>query len=358
MQTTELLLLSCVKGLGIGRLRKLHSLCSDFNQIKKWSAEEWDHYFGKYQLYQEFWKTFNNSEIHRRIENSILGATKVITFWDKKYPKSLESIDQPPLALFLKGNTECLEHKLIAIVGTRSISPYGKFVTYQLSKELAEHGYTLISGFARGVDTISHQAVVQANGHTIAVLGSGLDVVYPPENSTLYKDVLQHGLFISEFLAGTQPDAPNFPKRNRIIAALCSGLLVVEAGKKSGSLITAELALEYGKDIFAVPGQINSKQSEGTNHLIKDGAFLVQNVDDILFRLDHVNKKNTQLNMFDLSDNYTDILNELSSEPIHIDRLSVKLSRPVSELAVDLLQLEFDQLVTDVGGKSYVRTQL
>ena len=205
----------------------------------------------------------------------------IITLQDSLYPpKLLEIYDRPPF-LYVKGNLK-KDDIDIAIVGSRLASTYGKYTTERISRELALRGVTVVSGMARGIDSAAHQGALTARGRTIAVLGTGLDIIYPPENKKLFAAIGENGAVVSEYPLGTPPLASNFPARNRIISGMSYGVVVVEAGEKSGSLITARLALEQGREVFAVPGTIDSAGSRGTNKLIKQGAKLIENTDDIL----------------------------------------------------------------------------
>ena len=208
---------------------------------------------------------------------------KIITIYNNQYPQKLNNIYDKPYILFAKGNLELLNTESIAIVGCRNCTEYGKNISKRISYNIAKNNKCIISGLARGVDTYAHLGALEANGKTIAVVGNGLDTVYPYENKNLYERILKNnGLIISEYIIGTKPDRLNFPMRNRIISGLADGIVVVEAKKKSGSLITADFALEQGKDIFAIPGNINSNNSEGTNELIKQGCYLATDYKDIL----------------------------------------------------------------------------
>jgi len=203
----------------------------------------------------------------------------------KEYPKQLKNIYDPPLKLYVLGNNEILKQDGIAIVGTRNASEYGKNVALQLSKKLCENGINIISGLALGIDSYAHWGSLRKNniGKTIAVLGSGLDEIYPKQNLELAKRIINSGgCIISEYPVGTKPQKQNFPQRNRIISGLSKGVVVVEAGEKSGSLITADFALEQGRDVFAVPGNILNKTSVGPNILIKQGAKLVTDYRDVI----------------------------------------------------------------------------
>ena len=196
-----------------------------------------------------------------------------------QYPEKLKLINQPPVTLYYRGDISLLKKPAIAVVGSRRATEYGLSVVKKLIPPLVRAGLVIISGMARGIDAAAHWASLKNQGQTVAVLGSGLDIIYPPENSALYRQIQ---LLISQFPPGTQPEAKNFPQRNQIIAALAQAVLVIEAGKKSGSLITARYAAEMGKEVFAVPGPITSPQSAGTAWLIQQGAKLVWDVKDIL----------------------------------------------------------------------------
>jgi DNA processing protein len=220
-------------------------------------------------------------KIKLELDRTIKAGIKIITYSDELYPAKLLNIYDRPAFLYVKGNLTKDEIN-IAMVGSRQASTYGKYTTERISRELAIKGITIVSGLARGIDAAAHRGALTASGITIAVMGSGLDVIYPPENKKLYAEIVQSGAVISEYPLGTPPLASNFPARNRIISGMSYGVVVVEAGEKSGSLITARLALEQGREVFAVPGSIDSSSARGTNKLIKQGAKLIENIDDIL----------------------------------------------------------------------------
>ena len=207
---------------------------------------------------------------------------KVININDKLYPEKLKKIYDPPVVLFAKGNIELLKEKGVAIVGSRDANEYGLKQSYDFAYNLAENNVTVISGLAKGIDKMAHLGALKADGNTIAVIGSGVDIIYPVENYGVYQEIFTKGLVLSEFIVGTKPLASNFPMRNRIISALSDGVLVVQARKKSGAMITVDFALEYGKEIYAIPGNIDNPLSEGCNLLIKDGAKPITDFKDIL----------------------------------------------------------------------------
>ena len=208
---------------------------------------------------------------------------EMLTIYDKEYPKKLKEIYDPPAVLYIKGNKEILKEKAIAMVGCRFCTKYGEFAAKNIAYNLSLNNINIISGLAKGIDTYSHIGCLKGNAKTIAVVGSGLDRVYPEENRKLFDKIINDGgAIVSEYIIGTKPLAQNFPKRNRIISALSEGVVVVEARQKSGTLITVDFALEQGRELYVVPGNINSANSYGTNELIKQGAKVITNIQDIL----------------------------------------------------------------------------
>lgn len=208
---------------------------------------------------------------------------ELIHIYDKYYPEKLKTIYDKPIVLYIKGNKSILNKFSLAIIGCRDHTKYGEIVAKNISYQISKNNIVTISGLARGIDSIAHKETLKAKGKTIAVIGSGVDNIYPEENKELAKEIIKNGgTIISEYVIGTKPQKMNFPARNRIISGMSNGVVVIEAKKKSGTMITVDFALEQGKEVFAVPGNILSKNSEGTNELIKQGAKLVTNVEDIL----------------------------------------------------------------------------
>ncbi len=297
----------------------------------------------------------------------------LVTCQDPLYPQNLLQIYDFPPFLYVKGTLTAGEIA-IALVGSRLASPYGRFTTEKLSRELALSGITVVSGLARGIDSAAHRGALSARGRTIAVLGCGIDIVYPPENSRLYELIPEQGAIISEYPLGTPPHRLNFPARNRIISGMSYGVVVVEAGDKSGSLITARFALEQGREVFAVPGAIDASGSRGTHKLIRDGARLVESARDIIAEiLPQISnqtppvifaaKKNSELTNPDkptplpefstMDPAQSAILKLLSLKPLHIDELAAASGIALSSLQPGLLSLELQGLILKLPGNNY-----
>ncbi|MCL5784725.1 MAG: DNA-processing protein DprA [Patescibacteria group bacterium] len=282
-----------------------------------------------------------------------------LTIFDERYPLLLKEIADPPIVLYYKGQIKAEDKKAVAIVGTRKVTGYGKMVTEKFARELVAFGVTVVSGLARGVDSQAHQVVVKEGGRTLAVLGGGLNHIFPPENSRLAEEIAQgHGAVLSEF----PPNAPslpgNFPARNRIISGLSLGVLITEAAEDSGSLITAKCALEQGREVFAVPGPITSELSKGPTVLIKQGARLVTEASEILEELGIEKAKPTVAKLVSevkLSENEQKILEIISRENKHIDEVCRELGLAASEVGATLIKMEILGLVKNLGGGNYTK---
>ena len=282
----------------------------------------------------------------------------IITYWDDDYPVFLRNIYLPPLILFVKGAFTKDDENSVAIVGTRNPTQYGRIQAERFAGELANNKIVIISGLARGIDSIAHSTAVKNNGRTIAVIGSGLDVIYPPENRKIFDDICVNGMIVSEFDFGTKPDAQNFPKRNRIISGLTLGTLVIESDINGGAMQTANYAFDQNREVFAVPGNLNVKQSEGTNWLIQTGkAKLVKNPEDILLELQlklipeigkNIPQPKPEMNLFEEK-----IYNTLTDEAKHIDEIAILSGLSISDCLVNLLSLEFKNVVRQLPGKKF-----
>lgn len=285
-------------------------------------------------------------------------GVKVVDFLATEYPKVLLEISDPPPFLYVRGELLGVEDA-VAIVGSRRASTYGLVTTERLAGELALHGVTVVSGMARGVDTAAHRGALKAGGRSIGVLGCGIDVMYPPENQRLFKEMAEKGALVSEFPMGTTPLAENFPRRNRIISGVSRGVLVVEAVQNSGSLITARYALDQGREVFAIPGNINSSGSRGTNQLIKQGAKLVEGVEDILEELPQRPKVAAHAGAppsFSLTPQEAGIYTLLAESPLHIDDIIVKSELTVGDVSAILLRLELKGAIMQLPGKHFAIT--
>ncbi len=291
------------------------------------------------------------------LEKVISRGYRVFGWDDDGYPANLRQIPQAPPLLYMRGQLEQQDELAVAIVGTRRVSPYGREVAGELGANLARHGVTVVSGLALGVDTIAHQSALDAGGRTIAVLGSSVDHIYPARNRRLAMQIIEQGALISEYALGTRPEAKNFPPRNRIISGLSLAVIVVEAAKRSGALITASFAAEQSRDVFAVPGSILSPGSDGCNRLIQDGAFPITSVSDLLERLQlprvvaHQEARDT----VPASPDEELILQHISTEPQHMNDIVRAAPLDTSEVSSLLAMMELKGLVRQVGLMQYVR---
>lgn len=281
------------------------------------------------------------------------------------YPDSLKNIHDPPLCLYMKGSILPQDYMAIAIVGTRRPTIYGRKVAEALAAELSSAGFTIVSGMARGIDSVSHSTALKRGGRSIGVLGCGIDVIYPRENSHLFTDAAASGAVVSEFPMGTGPEKKNFPQRNRVISGLSLGTVVVEAAEKSGSLITARFAMEQGREVFAVPGNINSPVSAGTNNLIKQGAKLVGNANDVLEEFEQLLTQGLKHVIKDSFKDENPILGEegniykiLTLEPKHINQIITESGVEPQKVMQLLLDLEIKGLAEQLAGGCYVRAKL
>jgi DNA processing protein len=281
-----------------------------------------------------------------------------------EFPAMLREIFAPPPILYVKGSPDVFAMHAVAIVGTRRPTAYGQSAAAGISAELAKNNIAIISGLALGIDTCSHQTCLDNNGKTVAVVGCGLDTIYPASNKALAARICEHGALVSEFPLGTPPEAFNFPRRNRIISGLSAGVCVIEAGKKSGALITAHYAVQQGRDIFAVPGSIFSASSEGTFNLIKEGAIPVRSARDIIDNIQTVkhalatpmqNSAATRLPDDLLNAAEILVLNQLSEKPQRMDQIAQRTEKVIAELFSILLNLELKGFVGQVAGQQFVR---
>ena len=362
-EVTSWIALSLINGLGSGLIRRLihkfekpaNIFSSTFNSLT--SVKGITENLAVKILNQEF--SLDPDIIMEKVMES---KARVITWNDAEYPALLREIHHPPAILFAKG-IPVPNIPSIAIVGSRNASDYGMKTAYRLAEDLAFNNICIISGLAKGIDAAAHSGALSAKGITIGVLGTGMDVIYPASNKKLFERMEYEGLLLTEFLPGSKPEAKNFPIRNRIISGLSMGIVVVEASKKSGSLITVEHALEQGRDVFAVPGNISSGTSSGTHKLIKQGAKLVEQVEDILeeYNIKQIerddNKKSQPNNKVNnnISSDEMGILTLLQASPMHIDEIVRKSGKNTGIVASLLLNLELIGAIKQLPGKIFVR---
>lgn len=354
-----------IPAIGPHKVLRLFSIINKFNSIEALNLSNISHLEGfSKQIAVRITKILSQRENLKekyeeeldKLRNEGISYT---TYWNEDYPERLRNIFTPPLILYYKGDLSLSNTNTIAIVGTRRPTRYGRKMAERLSAELTEQGITIVSGLARGIDSSAHRACLKSNGRTISVIGSGIDVIYPPENMELFEQIVKNGLVISEYPLGTKPDAQNFPRRNRIISGISLGTVIVETRIQGGAMHTAEYALDQGREVFAVPGNIDSISSRGTNLLIKKGqAKLVQNTEDILVELNLkvsaekkiISKDKLQLNLFE-----EHIFEILDAEPIHIDIISERTGMSTADCLVHLLSLEFKGAVRQYPGKLFAK---
>lgn len=345
-----------VKGIGAARLRLLLEAFGDVKTA--WqaspSALRTAGLNGKtVEALVQVRSSVDLESIWQRLENQ---GISVLTWEDKNYPRRLREIDQPPPVLYVRGGLLLEDEWAVAVVGTRRVTPYGRQIAEKVATTLAQSGVTVVSGLAHGVDAIAHQAALNAGGRTVAVLGCGVDRIYPPDHRRLAERMLEHGALLSDYAPGTPPEARNFPPRNRIISGLSMAVVVVEAGDRSGALITAEFAAEQGREVFAVPGNINAPQSAGANRLIQQGAHPLLDVRDILdsLDLDLVTEQQTARKALPADTLEAKLLSLLSQQPMHVDEIRNQADMPIEKISAALTIMELKGLARQVGGMQYI----
>jgi DNA processing protein len=293
--------------------------------------------------------------------NNING--RVLTYWDRDFPDLMRKIYDPPPFLYMLGKLKEADADSVAIVGTRTPTPYGIMMAERFSRELVGVGITVVSGLARGVDTIAHGSALKDGGRTISVIGSGLDVYYPPENRHLLESIRGSGAVLSEYEMGANPDAANFPRRNRIISGLSLGVIIIETDISGGAMITANIALDQNREVFSLPGNVTSKQSRGCHALIKSGrAKLIESLDDVLEEIitryhqtaarkrTKESEKPQNLNLFEKA-----IYDSIGTQPVHIDIIAERVNMNIADVLVHLLGLEFKNRIRQLPGKLFVQ---
>ena len=351
--------LSRIEGVGRVTFRKLAARFGSPEQVLAASSDELASVNGVSEkmarsIASASWRDFAEQEL----EKARQAGVTIITADSPDYPEPLRNTPDPPLFLYVKGTLG--QRDSIAVVGTRKPTTYGMNVAKRISIELAEAGLTIVSGLARGIDTQAHRGALTAKGRTIAVLGSGIDVPYPPENRELMREITEAGAVVSENPFGTQPEAGYFPARNRIISGLSRGTVIVEATVDSGSLITAQYALEQNRKLFAIPGNIASPNSRGTHSLIRQGALLIEGGSDVLRELGMAGscreRKQVRGSLPVLDTDEHAVLRCIQDDPKHIDRIMKESGLAAGKLSAVLITLELKGLVRQIPGKQYVRS--
>lgn len=356
------LALARVKGLGAVSFKKLTTRFVDPTAAFSAALTELEQVEGLHRDTIDGIVAFSDwAEVDEEIERARDAGIAIVPFTNPNYPARLRTIADPPPFLYVKGNILTDDDKAVAIVGSRSASEYGRRVARDLARGLVSLGFTVVSGMARGIDGSAHESALQAGGRTIAVLGSGVERAYPAEHETLYRRIGENGAVLSELPIGTRPLAFNFPARNRLISGLSLGVVVVEATEKSGSLITATLAVEQGREVFAVPGEVGSSRSRGAHRLIRQGAKLVESVDDIieeiapqlLDRTGSATQRAPRVLPQNASDATRTIFALLQENTLQVDQVIERTGMSAAQVLETLLDLELQGLLRQLPGKIY-----
>jgi DNA processing protein len=345
-----------VKGIGAVRFRGLLESFGDAQTAWQASAEDLRKAGLSQKIVENLLQLRSQVSLDKVWERLQQNQVVVLTWEDDQYPRRLKDIDQPPPVLYLRGSLDDQDEWAVAVVGTRHVTAYGRQVTDEVSGTLARSGVTVVSGMARGVDTLAHQAALNAGGRTLAVLGCGVDVVYPPENRRLAVQIIEQGALISDYPLGAAPESQNFPPRNRIISGLSQAVIVVEAGVTSGSLITASFAAEQGRDVFAVPGSILAPQCQGTNRLIRDGAAPLISPQDVLeaLNLEMVTEHRAARVALPTEPIERQLYDVLGREPMHVDDIRNQANLPIERVSATLALMELKGTVRQLGGMFYM----
>lgn len=346
-----------VPGIGPARLTALLETCGSIEQAWRAPIQQLKESGLDRRTLESLLTVRRTIDLEAEWQRLVQSGITLLTWDDVDYPHNLRQTPHPPPVLYVRGELLPVDSCAVAIVGTRRASAYGREVAHTLASELAHNGVTVVSGLALGVDAIAHQSAAEASGRTIAVLGSGVDEIYPASNRAVSEAILRHGAILSEYPLGTKPEANNFPPRNRIISGLSLCVVVVEAGEKSGALITAKFAAEQGREVFAVPGSILHPGSLGCNQLIQNGAIPLLSVADVLDLLDleRVTAQSEMRTTVAADPGEVNVLSHLSADPKHIDDLVQELRLVSSQVTGLLTMMELKGLVRQVGPMRYVR---
>ncbi len=345
-----------VKGIGPARTKMLIDNFGDLSTAWHASDSQLREAGLNAKIIQALVELRQSMDLDQEYDSILQSGIKIVTLDDPDYPRKLLSIEYPPPILFMKGSIQPGDEYAVAVVGTRRITAYGRQVAEDLARFLAQNNVTVVSGLARGVDSIAHQAALDAGGRTIAVLGCGVDIIYPPEHRNLAKQVIEHGALISDYYPGTPPDGVNFPPRNRIISGLSMATVVVEAGERSGALITAEFAATQGREVFAIPGTFYAIRSKGTNRLIRDGALPLLDFNDLLeaLNLDQVSEFRYARQIIPENDIELLLMETLKNEPMHIDEIKATLGLSIEKISAALTMMELKGMVRRTANLTYL----
>jgi DNA processing protein len=345
-----------VKGIGAARFRALLDFFGEAEAAWRASPAELRATGLSEKLVGGIVKARTSLDLERIWDRIQEQKITVLTWADEDYPRRLKEIDAPPPVLYLRGGLLPQDEWAVAIVGTRRITAYGRQVAEEVAGLLAAKGVTVVSGLARGVDGVAHTSALRGGGRTLAVLGCGVDQIYPPEHRTLSERVVASGALISDYAPGTPPDGVNFPPRNRIISGLSLAVVVIEAGETSGALITAKFAAEQGREVFAVPGYITAPSSVGANRLIQQGARPLLDCQELLevLNLSLLNEQVEARTVLPADPVEAQLLSVLSAQPLHVDELRGQTDLPIETVSAALALMELKGMVRQVGGMQYV----
>jgi len=345
-----------VKGIGPARLKALIDHFGDAKTAWNATASALGASGLNPKLVESILQTRKSGALEKtwqRIKSLDIG---VLTWEDSEYPRRLKEIDQSPPVLYMRGKILEEDQFAVAVVGTRRSTAYGRQITEELVRTLVANGITVVSGLARGIDGVAHKNTIIAGGRTLAVLGSGVDRIYPPEHRQLADEIAQNGAVLSDYPPGTAPEGGNFPPRNRIISGLSQVVVVIEAGKRSGALITAAFAAEHGRDVFAVPGNMFAPQSKGTNVLIREGAQIMLDPQDVLevLNLANIGKQRSARSVLPADATEAQLYNLLDREPLHVDEIRARSELPIEQVSATLTLMELKGMVRQVGSMQYI----
>lgn len=349
-----------ISGVGWHTINKIKEICASFDRLPDRLSEHAPELDALRLPWQTVAQELTSQEMLQKINILRKTQIEIVTVLDDRYPQLLREIAQPPWVLYVLGNVSLLHKPALAIVGTRRPSHYGLSVARKLSYQLAKRRWTIVSGMALGIDSEAHRGALEAEGHTIAVLGCGVDVIYPKSSRAVYEQIIRSGAVVSELPPGTEPRPAFFPQRNRIISGLSRGSIIVEAEEKSGSLITADASMDQNRDVFAIPGPITSPKSVGPHRLIQQGAKCVTTLDDVLEEYPDMLMDTEQLvekteEAVQLTIDEATVLEYVETEPVHLDVLSTRTSLPLAELHPILLSLQVKRLIKQLPGLQFVR---